>query len=133
MTQKKKNKRTEQIKQVVEKGIQMRLDTGAPVKFSALISRELDADYDTLNIMFQSMQGCTLETFIMTRTVEKVKELLVYTDQSLKSIAQALGFSVVYLSGQLKDYTGFSASYYKQIRRQKQAIMKTQLKKLKLL
>lgn len=111
----------------------MRLDTGAPVKFSALISRELDADYDTLNIMFQSMQGCTLETFIMTRTVEKVKELLVYTDQSLKSIAQALGFSVVYLSSQLKDYTGFSASYYKQIRRQKQAIMKTQLKKLKLL
>jgi AraC-like DNA-binding protein len=110
----------DQVKSAIEKGIHQQLDTGEPVKFSTLISNELHRDYDSLSSLFSSVERCTLEKFIISKKIEKVKELLVYTDQSLSDIAYALNYSSPsYLSNQLKKYTGFTSSYYKQIRRDK--------------
>ena len=73
--------------------------------------------------LFSSLKGLTLEKFIISKKIEKVIELLVYTDQSLSDIAYALGYgSPAYLSNQLKKYTGFTSSHYKKIRRDKVAI-----------
>lgn len=113
----------ELIKTAVEKGIDEQLDTGKPVKFSAFISNELYKEYDSLSALFSSLEGLTLEKFIISKKIEKVIELLVYTDQSLSDIAYALGYgSPAYLSNQLKKYTGFTSSHYKKIRRDKMAI-----------
>ncbi|PIF46515.1 helix-turn-helix protein [Chryseobacterium sp. 52] len=120
----KSQKTIDQIKDIVEKGVQQQLNTGNPVKFSALLSDELHKDYDSLSSLFSSSEGCTLEKFIISRKIEKVKELLVYTDQSMSEIAYALGYSSpAHLSNQLKKYTGFTSSYYKQIRLDKITII----------
>lgn len=113
----KNQKILDQIKIAVEKGIHEQLNTGEPVKFSTLISNELHKDYDSLSSLFSSLEGYTLEKFIISKKIEKVKSLLVYTDQSLSDIAYALGYSSpAYLSNQLKKYTGLTSSYYKRIR-----------------
>jgi len=115
-----------QVKLVVEKGIQNQLETGDPIRFSRLISDELHKDYDSLSSLFSLSQGTTLEKFIISRKIEKVKEFLVYTDMSLTDIAYALGYSsVAYLSRQLKEHTGFRSSHYKKIRQDKLAIMQS--------
>jgi AraC family transcriptional regulator len=118
------------IKDTVEKGIQEQLDTGEPIKFSTLISNELHKDYDALSFLFSTSEGYTLEKFIISKKIEKVNELLVYTDQSMTEITNSLGYnSPAHLSNQLKKYTGFTSSYYKQIRRDKMAIVQNQLSK----
>ncbi len=113
-----------QIKQVVERGINEQSETGNPVKFSKLISDAFHKDYDSLSAIFSLTQGITLEKYIILERIEKVKELLVYTDKSLTDIAHILGYSsVAYLSSQLKKHTGFDFAYYKKIMRSKLAIM----------
>lgn len=120
-----------QIKQVVERGINEQSETGNPVKFSKLISDEFHKDYDSLSALFSLTQGITLEKYIILERIEKVKELLVYTDKSLTDIAGILGYSsVAYLSLQLKKYTGFDFAYYKKIMRSKLAIMQQARRKL---
>lgn len=119
-----------QIKKVVEDGIQEQLNTGEPIKFSALISNKLHKDYDSLSFLFSSSEGYTLEKFIISKKIEKVKELLVYTDQSMTEITSSLGYNnPAHLSNQLKKYTGFTSSYYKQIRHDKMNIVQNQLRK----
>ncbi|OYD42674.1 helix-turn-helix domain-containing protein [Sphingobacterium cellulitidis] len=108
------------IKELVEKGISMQLETATPTKFTILIGNEMHKNYDTLSGLFSSVEGITLEKYIISRKIEKVKELLIYTDQSLSEIAYTLGYSSgAHLSHQLKKYTGFTSSYYKTIRRNK--------------
>lgn len=116
------------IKKVVEKGIQKQLDTGESVKFSTLISSELRKEYDSLSILFSTSEGYTLEKYIISKKIEKVKELLVYTDQSMTEISNSLGYNTpAHLSNQVKKYTGFTSSYYKQIRRDKILIVQNNL------
>jgi AraC-like DNA-binding protein len=118
-----------QIKDTVEKGIQKQLETGERVKFSTLIRDELRKDYDSLSALFSSAEGWTLEKFIISRKIEKVKELLFYTQQSLSEIAYSLGYSSpAHLSNQLKKYTGFTSSHYKKMKRNKLAIIQEQSK-----
>jgi AraC family transcriptional regulator len=119
-----------QIKLAVERGISEQTATGNPVKFSKLISDEFHKDYDSLSAIFSFTQGYTLEKYIILKKIEKVKELLVYTNKSLTDIANTLGYSsVAYLSLQLKKHTGFDVAYYKKIMQHKQAIMQHARKK----
>lgn len=119
----------EQIMQVTDRCIQTLLDTGKPVIFSKWISKELGTDSSALNEIVLSFFGKTLDSFILSRIIEKVKELLVYTDQSLSKIARDFGYNnPAFLSAQLKKHSGFSASYYKQIRCDKQTIIQNYLK-----
>lgn len=73
----------DQVKEVVESGIQQQLDTRETTNFLSLISDKLNEDFKKLSALFSSKEGCTLETFIDQRKIEKVKEFLVYTDLSL--------------------------------------------------
>lgn len=117
-----------QIKLAVGRGINEQSETGYPVKFSKLISEELNRDYDSLSAIFSLTQGSTLERYIIRKKIEEVKGLLVYTDKSLTDIANTLGYSsVAYLSRQLKKHTGFDFAYYKRIRQDKLTIMQKSL------
>lgn len=116
------------IKLAVERGISQQAETGEAVKFSKWISEALHRDYDSLSAIFSLTTGHKLEKYIIQKKIEEVKGLLVYTDQSLTDIANALGYSsVAYLSRQLKKYTGFDFAYYKRIRKDKLAIMQKSL------
>lgn len=57
----------------------------------------------------------TLEHYIISQKTERVKELLVYDELSLKEIADQLDYSSsAYLSSQFKQQTGQSPTAYKQ-------------------
>ncbi|WP_413511705.1 helix-turn-helix domain-containing protein [Myroides odoratus] len=112
------------IKSIVLRSIQKRIDTGEPAKFSTLLSKELHKDYDSLSSLFSSLEGYTLEQFIIAKKIEKVQEFLVYTDLSVSDIAFAIGYSSsAYLSSQLKKHTGFTPTHYQKIRRDKLALI----------
>lgn len=92
-------------------------------KFSSLLSEDLHMNYDAISELFSRFEGITLEKYIIARRLEKVMELLVYTDYTLTQIAYVTGFSSVnHLSKQFRQLTGHSPSHYKAIKREKEKI-----------
>lgn len=115
------------IKLVADQIIQIRLETGISLVFPIQIARELKVDYKVLSNLFLFEYGVSLERVFQIRVIEKVKELLVYTEQSLSQIARALGYNnPSSLSNLLKNYTGFTSTYFKQIRKNKLKIIRSQ-------
>lgn len=93
------------------------------LKFSSLISETLHMNYDSISELFTQIEGITLEKYIITKRLEKVKELLVYTELTLTEIAYITGFSSInHLSRQFKELTGFSPTHFKSIRTTKQKL-----------
>lgn len=92
-------------------------------KFSDLLAIALQTNYGALSALFSASEGQTIERYIIERRLDKVKELLVYTDLSLGDIAFQTGFSSVpHLSNQFKRITGLSPTHFRNIRRVKQAL-----------
>lgn len=94
--------------------------------WSVLISDTLHYEYNYLSNLFSSVEGVTIEQYIIRQKIEKVKELLVYDELSLNEIAWKLGYSSVpHLSSQFKKITGLAPSNFKtQVKRQRSAIDK---------
>lgn len=94
--------------------------------WSVLISDALHYEYNYLSNLFSSVEGITIEQYIIRQKIEKVKELLVYDELSLNEIAWRLGYSSVpHLSSQFKKITGVAPSIFKsQIKQQRNAIDK---------
>lgn len=91
-------------------------------RFSALAAEKLNASYDVISTAFSSLEQITLEQYIINFRIEKTKELLVYTSNSLSHIALALGFSsVAHLSRQFKAHTGLTTSHFRAIKQNKEA------------
>lgn len=99
-------------------------DFPEPFRFSTYISEKLQRDYDTISSVFSIREQKTLEKYIIDFRIEKIKEFLVYTPQTLSDIAFRLGFSsVAHLSRQFKMVTGFNPSYYKSVQAGKNQII----------
>lgn len=74
-------------------------------------------DYNTLSNLFSEVENTTIEKFFISQKIEKVKELLIYDEMNLSEIAFMLNYSsVAYLSNQFKKVTGFSPTYFKQLK-----------------
>lgn len=87
---------------------------------SHYLANELQHDYNSLSNLFTEVEGTTIEKYFISQKIEKVKELLIYNEQSLSEIAYQLQYSsVAHLSNQFKKMTGFSPSYYKQLKNKK--------------
>ncbi len=87
------------------------------VNWSSLLSEELHYEYNYLSNLFSSVEGITLEQYIIRQKIEKVKELLFYDELNLSEIANRLGYSsVAHLSAQFKKVTGFTPSEMKKSR-----------------
>jgi AraC-like DNA-binding protein len=86
------------------------------MKLSAFITKQLHFDYSYLSDLFSSIEGITIEQYLIEQRIEKVKELLVYDQLSLTEIAYRLGFSSVHhLSTQFKKVTGLTPTYFKKV------------------
>lgn len=84
------------------------------VNFSTLITDKLPHDYSYLSRLFSSIEGITIEKFIASQKIEKVKEFLVYNQMSLSEIADKMNYSSVsYLSTQFKKETGLTPTQFK--------------------
>ncbi len=85
--------------------------------FSKYLADQLGFSYQHLSNLFSSMEGITIEKYVINQKVERVKELLVYDELTLSEIAYKLGYSSVqHLSGQFKKVTGFTPSEFKNLK-----------------
>jgi YesN/AraC family two-component response regulator len=108
------NKIVEDIKKLVMEYIA--LGDEKKMKLSSFITKELHYDYSYLSDLFSSIEGVTIEQYLILQRIEKVKEFLVYDQLSLTEIAYQLGFSSVHhLSAQFKKVTGLTPSHFKRI------------------
>lgn len=98
----KKKKVIEQIKTLVIELIHYNEDA-ANKKYSTIIQEKLHHDYSYLSKLFSEVEGITIEQYIISQKIEKVKELLVYDEMSLSEVAFQLNYSsVAHLSAQFK-------------------------------
>jgi AraC-like DNA-binding protein len=85
--------------------------------FSDYLSEKLNYDYTYLANLFSENQGISIEHFLLTHRIEKVKELLVYDEMNITEIADKLHFSsAAHLSNQFKKMTGLTPSSYKHLK-----------------
>jgi AraC-like DNA-binding protein len=90
------------------------------VNYSDYLSDQINLDYSYLSTFFSSVEGVTIEKYIIRLKTERVKELIVYDEKTLSEIAFEMGYSsVAHLSGQFKKVTGFTPSYYKSLGKRK--------------
>ncbi|MBZ4192635.1 helix-turn-helix domain-containing protein [Niabella beijingensis] len=121
----KKFRMVREVKALVDHVYSGSYDFGNNFKFSGLASKQLNRDYKAISSVFNELEQTTIEQYIIEYRIEKVKELLVYTEDTLSDIAFRLGFSsAAYLSRQFKFLTGLNTSHFKEVRRAK-SIQKT--------
>lgn len=90
------------------------------INYSDYLAEQLNYDYKYLSTLFSSIEGTTIEKYIIAQKIERVKELLVYDELSLSEISYKMGYSsVAHLSNQFKRITGLSPSHFKQIKENK--------------
>ena len=94
------------------------------IKFSEFLSQKLNHDYTYLANLFSEVQGITIEKFLISHKIERVKELLVYNELSLTEIAYLMHYSsVAHLSNQFKKVTGLTPSHFKQLKVKRRSML----------
>ena len=87
------------------------------VNFSDYLSEKLDHNYTYLANLFSEVQGTTIEQFIISHKIERIKELMIYGELNITEIAWKMNYSsVAHLSSQFKKVTGLSPSHFKNMK-----------------
>jgi len=92
------------------------------VNFSEFLSEKLNHDYTYLANLFSEVQGTTIEQFIISHKIERIKELIIYGELNITEIAWKMNYSsVAHLSNQFKKVTGLSPSHFKQMKEKRRS------------
>jgi AraC-like DNA-binding protein len=84
------------------------------MNYSDYISERVGYNYTYLSKTFSEVEGITLQQFIISHKIEKIKELLLYDELNLTEISRKLHYSSgAHLSTQFKKVTGLSPSFYR--------------------
>jgi AraC-like DNA-binding protein len=90
--------------------------------FSDYLSTKLNHDYTYLANLFSEVEGTTIEKFIISHKIERVKELIIYDEFNLTEIAWMMHYSsVAHLSNQFKKVTGLTPSHFKQLKNKRRS------------
>lgn len=109
-----KTRLIESIKNLIINRIHHQETVDLKVNWSDLLADELHQDYNSLSTLFSSVEGVTLEQYIIRQKIERVKELLFYDELTLSEISYKVGYSSVqHLSTQFKKVTGQTPTQYK--------------------
>ena len=85
--------------------------------FSKYLSEKMNHDYTYLSNLFSEVQGTTIEQFIISHKIERIKELIIYGELNISEIAWKMNYSsVAHLSNQFKKVTGLSPSHFKKLK-----------------
>jgi AraC family transcriptional regulator len=110
-----------EIKEAIEEWRKSGEELSKKVKLSDYLSEKLNRGYDSLSHFFAHTEGKTIERYFISRRIEKVKELLKYTNLSLTEIAFETGFSSAHhLSAQFKKTTGLNPSALRALKAENQ-------------
>jgi len=108
----KKSRTIEKIKNLIIALIHQQHNSNH-ANLSDYLSEHIHYDYNYLSSLFSSVEGITIEQYLIQQKIEKVKELLVYDETNLTEIAYQLGYSSVsHLSTQFKKVTGLTPSHF---------------------
>lgn len=89
-------------------------------KYSCFLSEKLKYDYTYLSNLFKKSKGICIEDYIIAHKIERVKQLLVYSNLNLTEISYQLNYSSVgHLSNQFKKVTGVTTRHFKQLENKK--------------
>jgi YesN/AraC family two-component response regulator len=106
----------EKIKNIIVQMIH-HSDENIKINFSDYLSEKLDHNYTYLANLFSEVQGTTIEQYIISNKVERIKELMIYDEHNITEIAWKMGYSsVAHLSSQFKKVTGLSPSHFKKLK-----------------
>jgi AraC-like DNA-binding protein len=107
----------ESIKNKVIQLIHHSKEVNRKYNWSKILADEVHYEYNYISNLFSSVEGITLEQYIIRQKIEKAKELLFYDELTLSEIANQLGYSsVAHLSAQFKKVTGLTPSELKKTR-----------------
>jgi len=106
----------ENIKSAIIQLLNFPVDRVRP-SLSDYISHKLNEDYVVLNNIFSELEGITIEKHFLEQRIERVKELIKYSELGLNDIASKLDFeSESQLSKLFEKITGFTPDSYKELR-----------------
>lgn len=100
-------------------------DFSFPENFSLAeqLTQALQLEYPILCQTFLAKENITLEKYIENLRIEKIKELLVYSNDTLPQIAAKLGFlHARQMAAHFKAHTGLNTGYFKEIRKSRLSI-----------
>jgi len=90
--------------------------------FSNYLSEKLNHDYTYMSNLFSEVQGTTIEQFIISHKIERIKELIIYGELNITEIAWKMNYSsVAHLSNQFKKMTGLTPSHFKQLKEKRRS------------
>lgn len=108
------------VKALIDEALSQTDGLRGNVRYTRMLAEDLHMNYDSISGLFSKIEGITLERYIIAKRIEKVKELIVYSDLTLTDIASMMGFnSINHLSGQFKQLTGHAPSHFKALRKAK--------------
>ncbi|MDO9254858.1 MAG: AraC family transcriptional regulator [Bacteroidales bacterium] len=92
-------------------------DEDLKISFTDFIGLSADDNFISLNKLFAEIEGVTIEKYIISHKIARVKELLVYDDLSLSEIAKKMHYSnTAKLSSQFRRITGLTPTHFRQLR-----------------
>lgn len=116
----KRKQLTERIKNVIVEMVHHTDPDDIKMNYSDYIALRLDKDYPYLSSLFSESEDITIEKYIISQKIEKVKELLEYGEMNLNQIALKMGYSsAAHLSAQFKNVTGITPSAFKSLEAKK--------------
>lgn len=87
------------------------------IKFSVLLSEELNYSYSYLANFFSEVEATTIEQYMIALKIERIKELIIFGEDTFSEIAHKLHYSsVAHLSSQFKKVTGLTPSHFKALK-----------------
>ncbi len=109
------NRMINDIKSIIINLVHYNKNSNPPQEnFSQILEKEIGRDYSYITNLFSTIEGRTIEKFIIQQKVEKVKELLKYRELTINEIAFELNYSSPqYLSNQFKQITGLRPSQFR--------------------
>ncbi len=116
LLEKKQGVLIEKIRKVIYNYV-YKSDEKPNIKFSVLLSEELNHNYNYLANFFSEVEATTIEQFILALKIERIKELIIFGEDTLSEIAYKLHYSsVAHLSAQFKKITGLTPSHFRALK-----------------
>ena len=109
------NRMINDIKSIIINLVHYNTDSNPPQEnLSHILEKEIGRDYSYISNLFSTIEGRTIEKFIIQQKIEKIKELLKYGELTINEIAFELNYSSPqYLSNQFKQITGMRPSQFR--------------------
>lgn len=90
------------------------------IKNSEFLTEKLNYDYTYMANLFSEATGITIEQYIISQKIDRVKTLLLFDKLNLTEISYKLNYcNVAHLSQQFKKVTGLTPTFFKKLKQKK--------------